>query len=171
MMIVIRYLRSRCQAKPQYLTPDTRKLDTLERGSSMAWTAVFLAFVVIPLMALVADGARMFYVRGRLQTATDAACEDAAWSAADRRMFRETGKTTFDDDWYIIALAQNTFNQSLSDQAVKQFSATVIISLDPATLLATCSSVANVPLMTTLGLAYSSVTIEAYSVSTIRFTR
>ncbi len=53
----------------------------------MAWTAVFLAFVVIPLMALVADGARMFYVRGRLQTATDAACEDAAWSAADRRVF------------------------------------------------------------------------------------
>ncbi|NUM44039.1 MAG: Tad domain-containing protein [Anaerolineales bacterium] len=160
-----------CSVRKQVkLNTAYRSLNT-ERGSSMAWTAVFLAFVVIPLMALVADGARLFYVRGRLQTATDAACEDAAWSAADRRVFRETGKTTFDDDWYIIALAQNTFNQSLSDQAVKQFSATVVISLDPASLLATCSSVANVPLMTTLGLAFSPVTIDAYSVSTIRFTR
>ena len=40
--------------------------------SSMAWTAVVLAVVVVPLLTLVVDGARLFYVRGRLQTAVDA---------------------------------------------------------------------------------------------------
>ena len=50
----------------------------VEQGSSMAWTAVFLITVLSPLMLLVIDGARLLYIRGRLQTATDAACEDAA---------------------------------------------------------------------------------------------
>ena len=61
----------------------------LEAGQSMAWAAVFLAFVLVPLLTLVVDGGRLFYVRLRLQTAVDAACEDAAWSAADRRAFRD----------------------------------------------------------------------------------
>ena len=29
----------------------------------------FLAFVLVPMLALVIDGSRLFYVRGRLQTA------------------------------------------------------------------------------------------------------
>jgi hypothetical protein len=141
-----------------------------EHGSALAWTAIFLAFVVLPFLALIADGARLFYVRSRLQTATDAACEDAAWSAADLRTFRDTGTVTFEDDWYTLALAQNTFSQSLGEQAVQQFSASVVISLDVTNALASCSAVASVPLMTTLGLAFSPVSIEALSVSAIRFT-
>jgi len=142
-----------------------------ERGSSMAWAAIFLAFVVVPLLALVADGARMFYMRGRLQTATDAACEDAAWSAADRRAFRDSGITTLENDASVIAQAQNTFTQTLSDQAAKQFSASTVISLDYGSGRVSCYAIASVPLITTLGLAYSPVTIEAYSVSAIRFTQ
>lgn len=152
------------------LHPESRPLNP-EQGSSLAWTAIVMVFVVVPLMALMVDSARLFSVRARVQAATDAACEDAAWSAGDRREFRETGTTTFDDDWYIIAMAQNTFNHSLSDQAVKQFSATVVITLDYGNTLATCSAVASVPLMTTLGLAFSPVTLDAYSVPAIRFTQ
>jgi hypothetical protein len=39
--------------------------DRGERGSSLAWVAIFLAAIVVPLLALVIDGSRLFYVRGR----------------------------------------------------------------------------------------------------------
>ncbi len=40
--------------------------DKPERGSSLAWAAVFpVAVVVVPLMLLVGDGARLWYVPAR----------------------------------------------------------------------------------------------------------
>ena len=65
----------------------------LEGGSSLAWTAVFLITVLLPLMLLIVDGARLLYIRGRLQTAADAACEAAAWEAGDRPEYINTGQT------------------------------------------------------------------------------
>ena len=61
-----------------------RRSQRSEQGSSLAWAAAFLTTVFLPLMLLVVDGARLLYVRGRLQTATDASCEAAAWTAGDR---------------------------------------------------------------------------------------
>ena len=87
-----------------------------EQGSSMAWTAVFLTTVLLPLMLLVIDGSRLLYIRGRLQTATDAACEDAAWVAGDRLKYIDTGQTQFGNDWYVIDVAQNTFAATLSER-------------------------------------------------------
>ncbi len=60
------------------------------RGYSMAWWAVILATVFVPLLALSIDITRLLYVRTRLQTALDAACEAAA-NTADVRAFREAG--------------------------------------------------------------------------------
>ena len=142
-----------------------------EQGSTMAWTVIFLAVVVVPLMSLVIDGARLFYVRGRLQTAAEAACEDAAWSAADRIRFRETGTTTFQDAWYHVGLAQNTFNQTLGEQNQRQYAANVVVQMNPANARAQCAAQASVPLMTTFGLAFSPVVIHAQAVALIRFAR
>ena len=142
-----------------------------EAGQSMAWAAVVMAFVVLPLLTLVVDGGRLYYVRLRLQTATDAACEDAAWSAADRRVFRDTGETTFQRNWYPVAMAQNTFHQTLGEQAVADYSAVVVIRPDYFNARMNCQAYATVPLLTAGGLMFSPASISTTSISKIRFTR
>lgn len=139
--------------------------------SSMAWTAVVLAVVVVPLLTLVVDGARLFYVRGRLQTAVDAACEDAAWSAADRRAYRDGGVTTFNKSGGALGSAVTTFNQTLGDQVAKKFMASVSIQPIFNQARMECQAKASVPLVTAGGLFWSPVSIEAQSSSIIRFTR
>jgi len=66
-----------------------------QRGYAMAWWAVILATVFVPLLALSIDITRLLYVRTRLQTALDAACEAAA-NTADIRAFRESGVRRID---------------------------------------------------------------------------
>jgi len=140
-----------------------------ERGSSTAWTAIFLAFVLVPMLALVIDGSRLFYVRGRLQTATDAACEDAAWSGADYRTFRSTGQSRFVPNMgAVIGQAQNTFSNTLGDRSRLNFSAGVSIAPDFARMTVFCTANASVPLAVMLG---STVNIRAQAVSAARFNR
>jgi Flp pilus assembly protein TadG len=143
--------------------------DTGERGSSLAWVAIFLAAVVVPLLALVIDGSRMFYVRGRLQTAIDAACEDAAWSGADYRAFRDSGQTRFVPDMApVIGQAQRTFSNTLGDRSSVNFTASAAIVPDFARVLVHCNASASVPLAVMLG---APVNIRAQAVSAVRFTR
>ncbi len=138
-----------------------------ERGSSLAWTAIVLAAVFLPLMALVIDGSRLFYVRGRLQTAADAACEDAAWSGADYRAFRDTGATQFVPNLGgVLAQARGTFDNTLGDRSRVNFTAAVSIVPDLAHVSMRCSAIATVPLTVGLG---APVSIYAQSVSAIRF--
>ena len=137
-----------------------------EYGSSMAWTCVVLSFLLIPLLTMIADGARLLNVRSRLQTATDAACEDASWSAADLRAFRDAGTTTFEENWYWIARAQSTFNQTLGEQAAVQYSAWVSIFPDLGSAFMDCQSAASVPLLVGAGVP---INIHAVSSSRIRF--
>lgn len=138
--------------------------------SSLAWGAVVLTLVVGPLLALIVDGARLFYVRGRLQTAIDAACEDAAWSAADRRAYRDTGATTFESNASIFHAALATFKKTLGDQASKQFYASATITPDYDQARMQCRASADVPLLTAGGLLFSPAHIRAESISLIRFT-
>lgn len=139
-----------------------------ERGSSMAWTAIFLAFVLLPLMALVVDGSRLFYVRGRLQTALDAACEDAAWSGADYAAFRQTGEARLLSNMGpVIARAQGIFQITLGDSGRVNFTASAAILPDFANAQVHCTAQASVPLSVLLG---SPVSIPAQSVSAVRFT-
>jgi len=146
-----------------------RKPSRLEQGSAMAWAAIVLSFLLVPMMTLMVDGGRLLTVRNRLQTATDAACEDAAWSAADYGEFRDNGTTTFQHSWYWIGRAQATFNQTLGDQSGIQYTAYVDIQPDFTTAYMNCSSTASVPLLTAGGLVASPVTLRATSSSKIRF--
>ena len=145
-----------------------RKLKS-EQGSSMAWAALVLSFLVVPLMTLLVDGGRLLTIRNRLQTAADAACEDAAWSAADYEQFRASGTTTFQQNWYWIGRAQDTFNQSLADQDTLQYTAYVDIRPDFTNANMNCAANASVPLLTTGGAIASPVTLRTTSASKIRF--
>jgi len=135
----------------------------------MVWTALFLAAVVLPLLSLVIDGTRLFYVRGRLQTAVDAACEDAAWSGADYRAFRDTGATKFIPNLEsVLAQALGTFDNTLGDRSQINFTASVSIIPNHAAVSMHCSAVAAVPLTIALG---APVNIQTQAVSAIRFNR
>ncbi len=140
-----------------------------EQGSAMAWAALALAFLVVPLMTLLVDGGRLLTVRNRLQTATDAACEDAAWSAADYAVFRDSGIITFEHNWYWIGRAQDTFNQTLGDQSAIQYTADVDIQPDFNAAYMNCSATARMPLLMGGGIVGSPVTLRAVSSSKIRF--
>ena len=123
------------------------RLDPLyghERGSSLAWSAIFLTVVVLPLLVLVAEGSRWFLIRGRLQAAVDAACEDAAWSSADVRLFRSTGKITFTDLSHRLDAAQGTFRSSLGEPDRLGYQASLQIAPDLGSISMHCSGLAAV---------------------------
>jgi hypothetical protein len=138
-----------------------------EQGQSMAWTAVLFAFVLVPLLIFVVDGTRLFRVRSHLQTAVDAACEDAAWSAADRKQFRENGTTTYENNWHTWSVAHTTFQNILVDQSVMQYYPTMRVFPDFSNALMSCDAQAGVPLLIRGG----AVNISVSSVSQIRYRR
>jgi hypothetical protein len=115
-----------------------------ERGSSLAWSAIFLTVVVLPLLVLVAEGSRWFLIRGRLQAAADAACEDAAWSSADVRLFRSTGKITFTDLSRRLEAAQATFWSSVGEPDKQGYQASLQIVPDLGSASMHCSGLAAV---------------------------
>ena len=141
------------------------QVNRAERGISLAWTAVLFAFVLVPLLILTLDGTRLFYVRNRLQTATDAACEDAAWTGADILVFQQTGQTALRTDWYPLSVAQATFSNVTHDAGIIQYSPVVQISVDAPRVSMICAAQATVPLLVGNG----TVVIHAASVSAIRF--
>lgn len=155
--------------KDQALPPSsfTHHPSAREAGSSLAWTAIFFAAVLVPLMIFVVDGARILRVRSRLQTAVDAACEDAAWSAADVDHYRETGETRFKQNWYIFSIAHTTFQNVLNDQGISQYYPALRVFPDNTHALVACDAQAHVPLLIGSGAA----SIETESVSQIRFSR
>jgi len=138
-----------------------------ERGSSMAWTAIVLTFLLLPFLSLVVDGARMFYVRNRLQTATDAACEDASWITANRRAFRDGGTTAIDAA--MVSSAFQTFYSTLGESVTMQYSPYVIIAPDYINNTFNCIGQAGVSLVTNGGFLPPLV-IDVYSASKMRFT-
>ena len=136
-----------------------------ERGQALAWTAVLFAFILVPLMVLTLDGTRLFYVRSHLQTATDAACEDAAWSGADITAYQQTGVAQLRTDWYPLAVAQTTFANVTSDAGITEYSPVVHIMMDASSLSAQCTAWATVPLLVGTG----TIIVHTDSVSSIRF--
>lgn len=84
-----------------------------ERGSVMAWWAVTLSLIVLPLMALTIDATRALYVDTHLQTAADAACEAAA-SALDLAAFKASGTQRIDRA-LAGSYAAREFNATVSD--------------------------------------------------------
>jgi uncharacterized membrane protein len=140
-----------------------------ERGSSLAWTAAFLAAVLLPMLLLVVDGTRLFFVRGRLQTATDAACAGAAWAAGDRRHFLASGEARLVDSWYINAVAQNAFTSTLMEAGQLPYDPLLSISLDAPGQQVICASNARVPILFWHILSGPMVQIRAQVIATFRY--
>jgi uncharacterized membrane protein len=65
------------------------------RGGVVAWFALLMAVLMLPLLVLSVDIARLMYVRTHLQAAADAACEAAA-QALNVPYFQETGLSVID---------------------------------------------------------------------------
>jgi hypothetical protein len=144
-------------------------MQTSEAGSSMAWTAIFLAAVLMPLMLFVIDGSRLLYVRGRLQTATDAACEDAAWAAGDRPYYIDTGITHLGTDWDVVGVARSTFTSTLGESARMAFSPQLSVTLDYANNQIVCSATALVQVIfNAVGVA-PQVNVRANAITAVRF--
>lgn len=55
-----------------------------ESGQAMAFMAVVVAAIVLPLMSLAIDASRAMYVRTHLQTAADAACQAGVQAVASQ---------------------------------------------------------------------------------------
>jgi hypothetical protein len=141
----------------------------LEIGSSLAWAAIFLATLFLPLMLLFVDGSRLLNIRGRLQTATDAACEDAAWLVGDRVEYLASGKNLFGDQQIAYTQAQNTFAATLGERNRMVFSAAFSLTFDESNGQVLCSAVASVPILfAALGDA-PAVSIPARAVAATRF--
>ena len=62
-----------------------------ERGYALAFWAIFLATVIVPLMVLAWDVGRLFYARGEIQKAADAAALAAA-REVDVPHYMQTGE-------------------------------------------------------------------------------
>lgn len=135
----------------------------------MAWTAVFLTAVLLPLLLFVVDGARLFYLRGRLQTAADAACEDAAWAAGDRLGYTGSGQTALADESYLAAVAQDTFARTLPEAQAMNFTPALAIHLEAANYRVACSATAGVPLLFRVAGIAPTVTIPVSSTAALRF--
>lgn len=140
-----------------------------QRGSSLAWAAVFMGFVLLPLMGLVGDGARLYYVRNRLDTATQAACESAAWSAGGRIGWQQQGATSFSNNLELFSLAVNTFYQMQPDRAKVPYSASISVVVDNANARLNCTGVATVPL--SVNASQRRITITSQASARLRFAR
>jgi len=140
-----------------------------ETGQSLIWTTMLLAFVILPLLVLVVDGIQLWRIRNQLQTATDAACEEAAWVAADRQTFRDSGVTTLHNLGRAKSDALASFHRVLSNTDAFQYSPGVVIVFNASVPSARCSSAAAVTLL--ISSILPAVTIEVESESQIRFSR
>lgn len=112
-----------------------------QRGQMMAFVAVFLAIVVVPLLVLAVDVVRAFDVRTRLQTAADAACQ-AAVQAADPAVYQGSGATVLMPG-AAVAQAYREFNGTVRDAGLVGYSPRVAVSILGPTR-ARCDAVAVV---------------------------
>lgn len=136
-----------------------------ERGSSLAWTAIFLAVVTLPLMTLIGDGVRLYYVRSRVSQAADAACEDVSWSVSSRTAWQLLKDDRYDSNWNLVRQAQTTFYQMLAESGAVKYTPSITLSLDIENARAQCNAQARVPLVTTNQV----VTIRVTAYSKMRF--
>jgi hypothetical protein len=146
-----------------------KTLRIAESGSSLAWTAIFLITVLLPLMQLISDGSRLLYIRSRLQAASDAACEDAAWLVGDRLGYLMSGETGFSDPRSAFTRAQGTFTSSLGEANRMAFSAGLEIVFDEAGSQVLCAARATVPVLFAVGGVAPQVEVLSNASAAIRF--
>lgn len=137
-----------------------------EQGSSSAWAAVFLGLIVMPLMMLIGDGARLYYVRARLTTAAEVACEDAAWVGTDRTIWQTSAEDTFRG----AGSAYDTFYAMLTERSRLRYTPSLSIALDPDNNRVICDAQAEVPLVVMGSVSPRPVIVRVRAVSQMRFT-
>lgn len=95
-----------------------------ERGQTLALMAMILPLVVLPLIALVVESGRWFYVRENLQVAVDAASAAAASQAWDTQAFVDSGEVVFDSA-QAASQAQAVFAQVVADAGLVRYAPTL----------------------------------------------
>jgi len=137
-----------------------------ERGSSLAWAAVFMAVVVLPLMLLVGDGTRLYYVRSRIAQAADAACTDVSWSVGDRLTWQRLRDDRYLANWYLVGRAQNTFYQMLAEKSTVKYVPSLTLTLDWDNARVECRAQARVRLTM---IPNQEVTVRSTTYAKMRF--
>jgi hypothetical protein len=112
------------------------------RADAYAWFAAMMIFMGLPLASLSIDVVRGMYVRGHLQTATDAACQSAA-DALDTAHFFATGQARIDLS-LAYSQAAREFGSTTSDAGKVQYG-DLSLAIDlPDPRIAHCAATANV---------------------------
>ena len=112
-----------------------------ERGEAMAWMAIVMVFLMVPLMGITIDITRAMYVRGHLQAASDAGCQAAA-DAMMVPLFMETGEQKIDAG-LMVGRAGQVFNATLRDSGQVRFAPTLALRLLTPTSVE-CTATASV---------------------------
>ena len=119
-----------------------RRLFLSRRGDAYVWFAALLVFVAIPLSSLSIDVTRMMYVRGHLQTASDAACQSAA-DALDAPYYVSTGQRRINAG-LANSQAAREFSSTLSDAKKVRYTIEGLAINFPAPTFAHCVASATV---------------------------
>jgi len=90
-----------------------------ERGNAMAWMAIVMVFLMVPLMGITMDVTRAMYVRTHLQAANDAGCQAAADSMRVP-LFLDTGVQEINAS-LMYGRAGQIFNVTLQDSNKVRF--------------------------------------------------
>jgi len=111
------------------------------RADMLAYTAVIVIFLALPLSSLTIDLVRGMYVRTHLQAASDAACQSAA-NALDVPTFRSTGVRQIKPS-LARSQAAVVFSATLRDAAGVRFAPSLAIGFLSSTVVY-CRATASV---------------------------
>ena len=112
-----------------------------ECGNAMAWMAIIMVFLMVPMMGLTVDVTRSMYVRTHLQAANDAGCQAAADSMRVP-VFLNSGVREINSS-LMYSRAVRVFNATLIDANRVSFTPTLSLRLLTPTSVE-CTATASV---------------------------
>lgn len=126
----------------------------------MAWMAIIMVFLMIPMMGLTVDLTRAMYVRTHLQAANDAGCQAAADSIRVP-LFQNTGKQEINAS-LMYSRAAGVFNATLRDANQVSFSPTLALQLQTPTSVE-CTASATVERLIPSVVPHINITLKTVS--------
>lgn len=126
----------------------------------MAWMAIIMAFLMVPLMGLTMDVTRAMYVRTHLQAATDAGCQAAA-DSMHVTLFQDTGTRQINAS-LMYGRAAQVFNATLADSGKVRFSPALGLHLLTATSVE-CTATASVERLIPVIVPEMNLTVKTIS--------
>jgi hypothetical protein len=107
----------------------------------MAWMAIVMVFLMVPLMGITMDVTRAMYVRTHLQAASDAGCQAAA-DSMKVPLFQDTGVQEI-NSVLMYGRASQVFNATLLDANKVRFAPSLSLHLLTPTSVE-CTATASV---------------------------